>query len=92
MTINGDKVVLKKQVAELNEKSKNTEYIIRGKLEEKDEQIKNHSDKFNTMQSMLEKVIAGLGKATDQQQVNTMAASLFSSGVLKLSTENIQQE
>ena len=73
-------------------KVRNTEYIIRGKLEEKDEQIKNHSDKFNTMQSMLEKVIAGLGKATDQQQVNTMAASLLSSGVLKLSTENIQQE
>jgi hypothetical protein len=43
-------------------------------------------EQFNPIQSMLEKLIAGLGKAQDQQQVNTMAESLFSSCVLKLST------
>jgi hypothetical protein len=69
LTINGDKVVLKKQVAELNEKSKNTEYIIRGKLEEKDEQIKNHSEKFDSMQSMLEKVITATTQVQNPQQL-----------------------
>ena len=65
LTINADKLILQKQVAELNEKTKDNEYIIRGKLEEKDEQIKNLSEKFNSMQSMLERVITGLGKATN---------------------------
>jgi len=40
---------------------------------------------FNNMQGMLEKLITGLGKAQDQQQFNTMAQSLLSSGVLKVS-------
>ncbi|MGB8036336.1 MAG: hypothetical protein WCF03_21170 [Nitrososphaeraceae archaeon] len=84
LTINGDKVVLKKQVAELNEKSKNTEYIIRGKLEEKDEQIKNLSEKFDSMQSMLEKVITATTQVQNPQQFSAMAQSLFTSGVLKM--------
>src|SRR6187200_3478718 len=39
LTINGDKVVLQKQVAELKEKTKDSEYVIKGKLQEKDQQI-----------------------------------------------------
>jgi hypothetical protein len=31
---------------------------------------------FNNMQSMLEKLIAGLSKTSDQQQLNTMTQSL----------------
>jgi hypothetical protein len=41
-------------------------------------------ERFNNMQSMLEKLITGLSKITDQQQFNTMAQSLLSSGVLKV--------
>jgi integrase/recombinase XerD len=40
-------------------------------------------ERFNNMQSILEKLIAGLSKTTDQQQANTIAQSLFSSGMLK---------
>lgn len=36
LTINADKVVLQKQVAELKEKTKDSEYVIKGKLQEKD--------------------------------------------------------
>ncbi|HZD81702.1 MAG TPA: hypothetical protein VE076_02390 [Nitrososphaeraceae archaeon] len=39
---------------------------------------------FNNMQSMLEKLIAGLSKTSDQQEFNTMTQSLLSSGVLKV--------
>jgi hypothetical protein len=49
-------------------------------------------ERFNNMQSMLEKLIAGLSKTRDQQQVNNMAASLFSSGVLKISYTNTTTE
>ena len=39
LTINGDNIVLQKQVAELTEKSRDNEYIIKAKLQEKENQI-----------------------------------------------------
>ncbi|MGA9318767.1 MAG: hypothetical protein WBV84_12005, partial [Nitrososphaeraceae archaeon] len=39
LTINSDSKLLQKQVEELKEKSTDNEYIIKGKLREKDEQI-----------------------------------------------------
>ena len=41
LTINNAKTVLTKQVAELKQKNIDNEYVIRGKLQEKDEQVKN---------------------------------------------------
>ena len=83
LTIGNDRIVLKKQVAELQQKSKDNEYIIRGKMQEKDEQMKVLTTRVNSMQSMLEKLIVGLNKTTDQQQLNTLAESMFASGILK---------
>jgi hypothetical protein len=40
-------------------------------------------ERLNNMQSMVDKLISGLANATDQQQANTLAQSLFSSGALK---------
>jgi hypothetical protein len=42
--------------------------------------------RFNNMQSMLEKLIAGLSTNTDQNKLDSVAQSLFSCGVLKTST------
>ena len=39
--------------------------------------------RFNNMQSMLEKLILGLTETKNQEQLNTLAESLFTSGVLK---------
>jgi hypothetical protein len=39
-------------------------------------------EQLSSTQQMLQKLITGLGKITDQQQVNLMAKSLFSSGLL----------
>ena len=39
LTISGDKIVLQKQVTELKEKTRDNEYIIRAKLQEKDNDI-----------------------------------------------------
>jgi integrase/recombinase XerD len=47
----------------------------------KEDELKDMKVQFNTMQSMLEKLIAGLSKTSDQQQFNTMTQSLLSSGV-----------
>ncbi|MGA6989026.1 MAG: zinc ribbon domain-containing protein [Nitrososphaeraceae archaeon] len=40
-------------------------------------------DQLNSTQQMLQQLIAGLGKMTDQQQINVMAKSLYSTGILK---------
>jgi S-adenosylmethionine:tRNA-ribosyltransferase-isomerase (queuine synthetase) len=39
LTINSDSKLLQKQIEELKEKSTAREYVIKGKLQEKDEQI-----------------------------------------------------
>ena len=46
--------------------------------------FKSLEEKFNTMRSMMEKLLVGLSKETDQKQLNTIAQSMFSSGILKL--------
>jgi hypothetical protein len=53
----------------------------------KEDELKDMKVQFNTMQSMLEKLIAGLSKTSDQQQFNTMTQSLLSSGVLKVASK-----
>ena len=57
LTINGDKVVLQKQVAELKEKSKDNEYIIKGKLHEKDMQIEALTKKQEEMESKFQQIL-----------------------------------
>jgi vacuolar-type H+-ATPase subunit I/STV1 len=58
LTINGDKIVLQKQVSELREKTKDNEYIIKAKLQEKDEQIKTITDQFSEMQSQMQSLLS----------------------------------
>ena len=48
LTINSDKVILQKQVLELKEKSKDSDYIIKAKLQEREEQIQNMKGKYDS--------------------------------------------
>jgi hypothetical protein len=50
LTINDDKLTLQKQVTELTEKSKEENYIIKGKLSEKEKEIQllRQRDSMNT--------------------------------------------
>ena len=54
----------------------------------KEDELQEMKKRFSSMESMLEKLVAGLSKATDQQQFNAMAQSLFSSGVLTSTVED----
>ncbi|HZA70374.1 MAG TPA: zinc ribbon domain-containing protein [Nitrososphaeraceae archaeon] len=49
----------------------------------KEDKLEKMEEKFNAMQSMMERLLVGLSKETDQQQLNTIAQSMFSSGILK---------
>jgi integrase len=83
LTINSNNIALTKQVQKLEEENKNSEYIIKGRLHEKDEQIKSLTDQFSSMKNMLSDLVKGLSETKDQQQVNVITQSLFSSGVIK---------
>jgi BarA-like signal transduction histidine kinase len=49
----------------------------------KEDKLEMMEEKFNTMQSMMEKLLVGLSKETGQQHLNTIAQSLLSCGILK---------
>jgi integrase len=68
LTINGDRVTLQKQMTELEEKSKDNEYIIKGKLQEKDRQIETLIKK----QEQFEKVIQSLIDSGQFKPDNTL--------------------
>jgi hypothetical protein len=82
LTINSDKLVLQKQVLELKEKSKDSDYIIRSKLEEKDIQLRNMQEQFNAIQSQVQVLISTLG-SMDQSSKNELAKKMFQSGIYK---------
>jgi hypothetical protein len=57
LTINSDKLILQKQVSELKEKSKDSEYIIKAKLQEKENQIDALIKKQDHFEKLLQSLI-----------------------------------
>lgn len=57
LTINGNEQKLSKQVEELKGKSKDSEYIIKGKLEEKDKQIEALTKKQEQIELLVQTLI-----------------------------------
>ena len=52
----------------------------------KEEEVKQIKEDLRVTKEMLQQLITGLGKITEQQQANLMAKSLFSSGILKMTS------
>ena len=61
LTIHGDKSKLEKQVKELKEKSKDSDYLIKAKLQEKEDEIKNIKKQFDSMQSQIQTLMSAIG-------------------------------
>ena len=57
LSINNDKLILQKQVAELTERNKEENYIIKGKLSEKDEEIRSMREELSSMRSQVNDVL-----------------------------------
>ena len=76
LTIN-EEYRLKKKIDELTIKTKDSDYIIKAKLQEKDEQVKTVTEQLNTMQSQMQVLILTLGNM-DEINKNTFAKQLFS--------------
>jgi len=82
LTINSDKLILQKQVTELKEKSKDNEDLIKIRLKEKDEKLRNMQDQFTAMQSQVQTLISTLG-SMDQSSKNELAKKMFENGIYK---------
>jgi hypothetical protein len=76
LTINSDKVILQKQVLELKEKSKDSEYIIKAKLQDKDDEIK-------IIKEQIQALILAVNSMKDQNQINNFAQHLYDSRIIK---------
>jgi hypothetical protein len=57
LAINNNQKVLEKQMTELKEKSNDNEYIIKGKLQEKDEQINQLIKKQEKFEQLIHSLI-----------------------------------
>ena len=73
---------LQKQLKEYTEKNSEETYIIKGKLQEKDEEINDLKEQFSSMKNMLENLVQGLADTNNQGQVDTISKTLFSSGII----------
>jgi hypothetical protein len=79
VTINSDRLALEKQVIELKEKTKDNEYIIRAKLQDKDKQIQNMNEKYELLQSQIQTIMSALSNA-DQSSKNELSKQLLQTG------------
>ena len=57
LTISVDKTVLQKQVERIKQETKDNEYIIKGKLQEKDEEIRSMKEELTSMRSEMNDVL-----------------------------------
>ena len=64
------------------EKNQNNEYIIKGKLQEKDEEVKGLEKKYNDMHDILKKVLTSLS-SSDEMGKQSVAKTLIENGVFK---------
>jgi integrase len=58
-------------------------YLIKGKLQDKEDAIKSLSDQFSSLKLVVDQLIDGLSETKDQAQVDSVVRSLFSSGLIQ---------
>jgi integrase len=79
---------LRKKVEVLKAKRDEIE-MLKGQVQQKDDKLTTMEKQFNEMQSQMQSLVSTLSKLTEQGQVNTIAQTLYSSGILK---EGIRSE
>jgi integrase len=65
------------------QKSQEDIYHIKGKLQEKEDAIKSLSEQFSSLKLVVDQLINGLSSTKDQDQVDSVIRSLFSSGLIQ---------
>jgi predicted ArsR family transcriptional regulator len=58
LTIEAHNPILEKQIEQLTEKTRDNEYIIKAKLQEKDEQLKTISSQFSELKTQMQSLMS----------------------------------
>jgi integrase len=74
---------IQKALQTYEQKTKEESYAIKGKLQEKDDEIKNLASQFSALRKVVENMISNLGDIHDQDTKNVIVQSMFSSGLIK---------
>ena len=83
LTLNGDEKVLKEKIEQLNEKSKESKYLIEGKLAVKEREMDIMKNQLESVQSQLPKIVSSLSSLTPDTR-DELAKQLFQKGVYQL--------
>jgi len=73
---------LKEELSGYKERNKEQNYIITGKLLDKDNEIKRLNEQVDSLGSRFENMINILNMITDQNSLNVMAKTMYSSGLI----------
>jgi hypothetical protein len=79
LIIEKDEIVLQKQVEQLKERSKDSEYIVKTKLQGKDDQLKITQERFDTLQSQVQLLMSSI-ETIDQASKNELTKKMYQSG------------
>lgn len=80
LTINQDEYSLNEKVKELEEQNKTSIYIIKGKMEEKDEKVKELEQKYQAMNNVLQNLLKSIS-SVDESGKQTIAKQLIEKGL-----------
>jgi hypothetical protein len=73
---------LQEQVNELSEKTRDNDYIIKAKLQEKDEQIETITDQFSEIKNQMQSLLSSLSSMNETEKTK-FARQLFKGGIYK---------
>ena len=71
---------MNEKVKELEEQNKTSIYIIKGKMEEKDEKVKELEAKYQTMNGILQNLLKSIS-SVDESGKQTIAKQLIEEGI-----------
>jgi integrase len=80
LTVNQDENSLNDKVKELEEQNKTSIYVIKGKIEEKDEKVKELEAKYQTMNGILQNLLKSIS-SVDESGKQTIAKQLIENGL-----------
>jgi hypothetical protein len=81
LTIEFDKVQLNKQIQTLEENNKTNEYIINGKLLEKDQEIKNVKGELDIIKQQMKSILSIVQTLNSDDEKELLAKKMISQGI-----------
>jgi integrase len=80
LTVNQDENSLNEKIKEIEEQNKINIYAIKGKMEEKEEKVKELEDKFQMMNNILQNLVKSIS-SVDESGKQTIAKQLIENGL-----------